>query len=265
MDWQGRHVFVAGGGSGIGQGIARAFARAGARVAIGDVDAQRAAAAADAIGPDAMGLPLDVADRTQWDAALDAAEARFGPIDLLCNSAGILGGLRSLPDIPADRVARLFDITLMGVVHGVQSAVPRLRGRGGQLLFVSSMGGVSPVPTLADYCTAKAGLVALADCLAVELAPDAIDVSVVLPGLVATRLRESTAALLGEEHGPSTGAAVASGAISPDEVGRIVLAGLAAGQRYIFTHPERRADVARRSEAILAGFDWLDGFMDRTG
>ncbi|MDB5425048.1 MAG: family NAD(P)-dependent oxidoreductase, partial [Phenylobacterium sp.] len=202
QDFNGKVVFVAGGGSGIGLGVAGAFAEQGARVAVADIDEPSARAAADQLatahGAQAIGLGLDVSDPAAWVSAVDAAERALGPVDVLCNSAGLLGAARPLVDIPPARLQRLFDVTVFGVIHGVQCVAPRMRGRGGHIVTISSIGALDPVPSLADYCAAKAALVAMSQCLAAELAPDGIGVSVVCPGRVNTRLAETTARLMGE-------------------------------------------------------------------
>jgi NAD(P)-dependent dehydrogenase (short-subunit alcohol dehydrogenase family) len=257
--YAGRLVFVAGGASGIGEGIAGAYAQSGARLAIADVDFVAARSAADRLreqGIEAIGLPLDVVDPTAWRDALDAAEARLGPLALLCNSAGIVGAGKPLTDIPFARFARLFDITVNGVLHGVQAAVPRMRAGGGHVVTVASMASLTAIPTLGDYSTAKAALLGLTDALAAELEGSGVGVSIVFPGFVRTRLRETTAAVLGEPS-PQALAAPAAPGMEPDQVGRIVRDAVAAGERYVFTHAERRGAVAAHFEAVLRGFDRL--------
>ena len=106
-----RLVFVAGGASGIGEGIAQAYAAVGARIAIADVDGSRARDATERLradGAEACDIPLDVVDPGAWQSAMDAAEQRFGPLAILCNSAGIVGAGKPITDIPPARFARLF-------------------------------------------------------------------------------------------------------------------------------------------------------------
>lgn len=256
---RGRLVFVTGGASGIGEGIAAAYAAVGARIVIADVDPVSARTAGERLrskGADAIDLPFDVVDPDGWRSAMDAAEARFGPLALLCNSAGIVGAGQPIADIPFERFARLFDITVNGVLHGIQCALPRMRAQGGHVVTIASMASVLSVPKLGDYSAAKAALLGLTDALAAELEGSGIGVSIVFPGLVRTRLRETTAALLGE--GGAAGLPVpASDGMDPAIVGKIVRDAVAAGERYIFTHPDRRAGVAARFDAILRGFDRL--------
>src|SRR5205085_7165964 len=83
-------VAVTGGARGIGRAIAARLAGQGAHVAIGDLDAELAESAAAEIGGGAIGLALDVTDRSSFDAFVDATEERLGPLDVLVNNAGIL-------------------------------------------------------------------------------------------------------------------------------------------------------------------------------
>src|SRR3954468_19226180 len=86
----GRVVAITGGGRGIGRATALALAREGARVAVGDLDQQAAEQVATELGPDALGLPLDVTDHAGFTAFLDEVEQRLGPLDVLINNAGIM-------------------------------------------------------------------------------------------------------------------------------------------------------------------------------
>ncbi|MBB3860906.1 NAD(P)-dependent dehydrogenase (short-subunit alcohol dehydrogenase family) [Novosphingobium hassiacum] len=257
----GRLVFVAGGGSGIGEGIAHAFAATGACVVVADIDPGRASAAAAAIraeGHKAVGMTLDVTEPGEWGRALDSAEQQFGPLGLLCNSAGVVGAGVPVWDIRPDRFSRLFDITVLGVLHGIRAAVPRMRANGGHIVTVASMAAINSVSGLGDYSAAKAALLGLTDSLSSELEGSGIGASIVMPGLVRTRLRETSAALLGEQETRMPMVSIPTDLyMEPGAVGRIVLEAVTEGERYIFTHEERRAEVARRFAAIEAGFNRL--------
>jgi NAD(P)-dependent dehydrogenase (short-subunit alcohol dehydrogenase family) len=261
-DFKDKVVFVTGGGSGIGQGLAVAFAEAGARIAVSDVNGESARATADRLageGVPAIGLTLDVSDPEAWKRAVDAAEAALGPVDVLCNSAGVSGALLPLDEIPMARYRKLFDITLFGAIHGAQCVLPRMRGRGGHLVFVASMAGIDPVATISDYSAAKAGVVSLCECMALELEGQGIGVSVVCPGRVATHLGETSARVMGDAPRSGPTPARTSNDMAPIEVGRIVREAVRRGQLYIFTHPENRPRVAARLDQILSSFDPIMG------
>lgn len=260
-DVAGKVIFVTGGASGIGLGVAEAFVEAGARVALADIDGDAAEQAARELrqkGGEAVGLALDVADPAAWNEVVSATERALGAVDVLCNSAGVSGALKPLMEIPFERIRRLMDINLFGVIHGVQCVVPRLQGRGGHVINIASMAGMDPVPTIADYSAAKFAVVALSECLAVELADQGVGVSVVCPGVVRTRLGERTAEILGEPlRDPTSRPAPTSRSIEPIVVGRIILEGVQNNRLHVFTHPENRPRIERRFERVLRGFDAL--------
>jgi NAD(P)-dependent dehydrogenase (short-subunit alcohol dehydrogenase family) len=184
----GKVAVVTGGGRGIGKALALALTSEGCRVAIGDVDSAAAAAAAAELGPDALGLPLDVTDRSGFTAFLDTVEQRLGPIDVLVNNAGIMpvGPFDEEDDATA---IRLLEINLHAVIHGTKEAVRRMKPRGtGHIVNVASSAGKTGFPNLATYCATKHGVVGLSEAVRAELRGTGVEVSVVMPGIVKTEL-----------------------------------------------------------------------------
>ncbi|MEV0669719.1 SDR family oxidoreductase [Mycobacterium sp. NPDC050441] len=186
-----RVVAITGGARGIGRATGAAFLRAGARVALGDIDAalveETAAELGEATGGVVCGLPLDVTDRTSFAGFLDAAEERLGRLDALVNNAGIMptGSFTEETDGMTDRMVA---INLCGVLHGSKLAANRMAGRGGHIVNVASLAGVSAFPGLATYCATKHAVVGFSETLHLELAADGIGVTAVLPGVVHTEL-----------------------------------------------------------------------------
>lgn len=187
----GRVVAITGGARGIGKATAAAFLRAGAKVALGDVDAalveKTAVELAEATGGLVCGLPLDVTDRASFSAFLDAAADRLGSLDVLVNNAGIMP-TGSFIEETDDMTDRMVAINLCGVLHGSKLAAQRMAGRGGHIVNIASLAGVSAFPGLATYCATKHAVVGFSETLHLELAANGIGVTAVLPGVVHTQL-----------------------------------------------------------------------------
>ena len=178
----------AAGARGIGLATARRFAAEGARVAILDLDAGQATAAAAGLGPQHLGLACDVTDRDACTEAAARCIAAFGRIDSLVNNAGVTQPVRFM-DIDADGWNRILDVNLRGTLLLSQAFVPQMRAQGGgSIACMASVsgqrgGGIFGGP---HYSAAKAGVMGLAKAMARELGPDGIRVNCVAPGLVDT-------------------------------------------------------------------------------
>ena len=174
---------------GLGKATAKLFAEHGARVAILDLDASAAeAAAADLPGDGHIGLACNVTDKAACDAAAGAAIAAFGQIDVLVNNAGITQPLKLMQIEPANYDA-VTDVNLRGTLYMSQALIPHMRDRRtGAIVNISSVsaqrgGGIFGGP---HYSAAKAGILGLTKAMARELAPDGIRANAVCPGLIAT-------------------------------------------------------------------------------
>lgn len=183
-------VAVTGAARGIGRATAEELARRGARVAIGDVDAGAAEAAAAELAGEAIGLRLDVTDSDSFAAFLDAAEERLGPLDVLVNNAGVMI-VGPFAGQDAAAAGRVLDVNLNGVVNGMRLAIPRLRA-GGQIVNVVSASAFAAPPGLSTYAASKHAVKALTDSVRAELAPGGITVTGVYPNVVATPLAAGT-------------------------------------------------------------------------
>jgi NAD(P)-dependent dehydrogenase (short-subunit alcohol dehydrogenase family) len=185
---RGKVAVVTGGGRGIGKALCEALTREGARVAIGDVDGESAERTAAELGGDAVGLHLDVTDLPGFTAFLDEVERRLGPVDVLVNNAGIMP-ISSLEQESPGSISRQLEINLRAVIHGTQEAIRRMRPRGtGHIVNVASMAGRSGFPGLSTYCATKFGVVGLSEAVHLELRGTGVEVSCVMPGVVATEL-----------------------------------------------------------------------------
>jgi len=184
----GRVVAITGGARGIGRATAQALIAQGARVAIGDIDAPLAQRTAQELGAGTLGLPLDVTDRSSFDAFLTETERRLGPLDVLINNAGIMpvGPFVSETDVTAERI---IDINVHGVIIGSKLALDRfLPRRHGHLVNVASVAGKIGFPGGVTYSASKHAVVGLSEAIRAEVRGSGIDVTIVMPVVVNTEL-----------------------------------------------------------------------------
>lgn len=184
LDFSGRHVFVAGGSSGINLAIADAFAQRGARVSIASRSAERVAGAVaqlQAHGHGAEGYSADVRDYEAVEAALGAARERFGAIDVLVSGAA---GNFVAPALgmSSKGFRTVVDIDLMGGFNVLRAAHAHLRRPGASVINISAPQAFNPTPYQAHVCAAKAGLDMLTRVLAMEWGADGIRVNSIVPG-----------------------------------------------------------------------------------
>lgn len=174
--------------NGIGFATAKAFAAQGARVAILDINAEGAKAAAAQLGPDHIGLGCDVTNRASCEEAGQAAIKAFGRVDALINNAGITQPVK-VWDINEADWNRIQDVNLKGVLFLSQAVIPQMQAqKSGSIACMSSVsaqrgGGIVGG---AHYSAAKAGVLGLARAMARDLGPDGIRVNCVAPGLIQT-------------------------------------------------------------------------------
>jgi 3-oxoacyl-[acyl-carrier protein] reductase len=173
---------ITGAGSGIGRASAIAFAQEGACVLAADLDAQTAAATANQIGGNAASIGVDVTDPTQIEQMLQAAQTRFGRIDVLFNNAGIPQAYTPVEDSSDALFQRIFEVNVRGVFNGCRAVIPLMKAQGGGVILnTASTAGIRPRPGLAIYNASKAAVISLTKTLAVELAAHRIRVVSICP------------------------------------------------------------------------------------
>ena len=181
-------VITAAAGTGIGGAAARRCLEEGAQVVISDQHHQRLAATraelAQAHGDRVWSQPCDVTDEAQVQALIEAAAAHFGRIDVLVNNAG-LGGTASVLDMTDEQWLRVLDVTLTGTFRCTRAALRQMvaQGHGGAVVNNASVLGWRAQPGQAHYAAAKAGVMALTRCAALDVAPHGIRVNAVAPSL----------------------------------------------------------------------------------
>jgi len=125
--------------------LGRAFAEAGMKVMLADIETDALAAAVESLhdfGPDVRGVTCDVADPASVERAAKASYEAFGNVHVVCNNAGVAGG-SGIDDILLDNWRWVLDVNLMGVVHGIRTFLPHIRGHGegGHIVNTASMAG----------------------------------------------------------------------------------------------------------------------------
>ena len=174
-------VVTAAAGTGIGFATARRCLEEGAAVLISDSHERRLREAADALG--VPGIACDVTDDAQVRHLLDAAVAELGHVDVLVNNAG-LGGTAMLVDMRDEEWERVLDVTLGGTFRCVRAGLRHMVPRGsGVIVNNASVLGWRAQAGQAHYAAAKAGVMALTRCAAVEAAPHGVRVNAVAPSL----------------------------------------------------------------------------------
>ncbi|MFW6598008.1 SDR family oxidoreductase [Propionibacteriaceae bacterium Y2011] len=194
-----RVAFVTGGGSGIGQGAAEKLALQGVAVALAGRTRDELDAAVDQItraGGRALAVTADVSDEDSVVAAYQGTIDEFGRLDIVVANAGVNGRWAGIDDLTADDFRSTIDINLTGTFLTIKHAVPHLRTDGGSVTVVASVNGTRIFSNsgASAYSSSKAGQVALAKMLAVELGPDRIRVNVVCPGAIETEIGDNTEA-----------------------------------------------------------------------
>ncbi|MGA1755194.1 MAG: SDR family NAD(P)-dependent oxidoreductase, partial [Ilumatobacteraceae bacterium] len=166
----GKTVLVtAAAGSGIGSSTARKCIEEGARVVISDKHERRLAETAAELG--VTGIPCDVTDESSVQNLIAAASAELGGIDVLVNNAG-LGGTAELHEMTDDQWSIVLDVTLNGTMRCTRAALNHMYERGsGVIVNNASVLGWRAQAGQAHYAAAKAGVMALTRCAAIEAAP----------------------------------------------------------------------------------------------
>jgi NAD(P)-dependent dehydrogenase (short-subunit alcohol dehydrogenase family) len=245
MQVKGKVCVVTGAASGIGEAVARAYALAGARgVVVADLktSGDRLASVAGEIG--GLAVLADVAQESEIQSLIAAAETKFGPVDVFFSNAGLSRkGQESADDSDLDVSWR---VHVMSHVFAARALVPGMLARGsGYLLNTASAAGLLASLNSMPYGVTKHAAVALAEHLAIQYGDRGIRVSVLCPQSVQTGMTT-----------PGPSAARVDGVMVPDEVARIVLEAMEAERFLILSHPHVHEYMQRKASNAER---WLTG------
>jgi NAD(P)-dependent dehydrogenase (short-subunit alcohol dehydrogenase family) len=193
-----RVAVITGASSGLGAATARRFVSEGARVVLADVQEERGKELASELGPASCFLPTDVTDEASVAAAVDAAVAEFGRLDVMFNNAGIIGAVGPIAAVRAADYELTVAVNLTGVVFGMKHAarvmVPQ---ESGVILSTTSPAAVAGGLGAHIYSATKAAIIGLTRSVAAELRPKGIRVNAIMPGATVTAM---TADLVAGDH-----------------------------------------------------------------
>ena len=195
MKLEGKVALITGAGSGLGRQSAQLFSSEGAKIAVVDIDAERAAGTVELVkgqGGEAIAITADVAKRDQIGAAVDEAVKTFGKLDIAWANAGVVsrGGVPTVAggeqvnfeDLTVEDWNNVLGVNLTGVVYTAQAAVPALKANGGgTILATSSAASLTAYHDIAFYSATKAGVNGLVRGLSLDLGPYGIRVNALAP------------------------------------------------------------------------------------
>ena len=243
---------VTGGGHGIGRALCRRLQSVAATVVVADIDAAAADTVAKGIG--GVARALDVSDERAVVELVDTIEDEFGPIDMFISNAGVgfgdgkggaisaEGGMNPIDD----RWQASWQVNVMAHVYAARALVPRMLGRGGgHLVNVASAAGLLSQIGDAAYSTTKHAAVGFAESLAIDYGDDGIQVSVVCPQAVATRMigiEDDSDSMEGGFGGNEV-----DGIMKAEDVADIVVEQALAGKFLILTHEPVTTYVQRKA------------------
>jgi len=266
----GKTAVISGGAEGIGLSIAKALGEQKMNIVLTDINEenlQKAALELEANGVCVLPVVLDVAEEDQWQAVAEQAIARFRKIHMVVNNAGVGGESGSIESQNKKAWQWALDVNLMGVVYGAKVMVPLIKqhDEGGWVVNVASMAGMGGVPYSGAYTATKAAVVALSESWAGELESKGINVSVLCPAFVQTRIYDSErnrpakyqsdmVNLDNENSFFNKAKEMVKNGIEVSIVGKRVVEALNDGEFYIFTHPNYHAVMKKRSSDIDTAF-----------
>lgn len=185
-------ILITGASSGIGAALARELGKAGAKLMIGARRTERLSdlkEEVEAAGGTIAMRALDVTVRQDVERFARAALDAYGRIDVIVNNAGVMP-LSPMSSLKVEEWDRMIDVNIRGVLHGIAAVLPTMNAQGhGQIINVSSIGGLYVVPTAAVYCATKYAVRAISDGLRQE--NDKIRVTCVYPGVVESELADT--------------------------------------------------------------------------
>ena len=185
MRLAGKTALITGAARGIGYEFARAYIAEGATVALADINAEAVAKAATALGPQAIGIQMDVTSQTSIDAGFAQAIEKMGKLDILINNAALFDAA-PFADITRASYDKLFAVNVAGTLFCTQAAARHMiaRAQGGKIINMASQAGRRGEGLVGVYCATKAAVISLTQSAGLSLIEHKINVNAIAPGVV---------------------------------------------------------------------------------
>lgn len=264
-DIAGKIAFITGGASGIGFATARALAIKGAKLVIADINNDGLGEAADRLrseGANVLPVTLDVTDETSWANAGQTAKA-FGPVGILFSNAGVGGGSGPFEEYDTDVWRWNYAVNAHAHLYACRTFLADMKKSGSpaHLVITSSMVALVPPPISVAYISSKYATLGIAQALRNELAGTNVGISVLMPGMSATRIVETTRNLRPVKVEVGNAAAtsqamqgVLAGSMDPAKIGARVVRAIENDEYWIFTHPEWKKMAELVTSDMLSAF-----------
>lgn len=193
INLSGKTAIVTGASRGIGEAAIRRLAKAGANVVLLARSQSDISRIAQDIGESALALPCDVSNWQNVSDAFTQAIEKFGSLDILVNNAGTIDPVARIEDADPLAWGDVVDVNVKGVFHGIRAAIPLMKRNGGIIVNISSGAASNALEGWSHYCSTKAAVLSLTQCVHKENEADGIHCVGLSPGTVATQMQRSIA------------------------------------------------------------------------
>ncbi len=193
INLSGKTAIVTGASRGIGEAAIRRLAKAGANVVLLARSQSDISRIAQDIGESALALPCDVSNWQNVSDAFNQAIEKFGSLDILVNNAGTIDPVARIEDADPLAWGDVVDVNVKGVFHGIRAAIPLMKRNGGIIVNISSGAASNALEGWSHYCSTKAAVLSLTQCVHKENEADGIHCVGLSPGTVATQMQRSIA------------------------------------------------------------------------